>query len=83
MPEPSVIVTTTACPGTSQDCAHASELGDDRSRTRRHRGGGGLLHRLRQQYGDREWTEREVLMVLDQIVGKSSRLNLAIKSIGL
>ena len=42
-----------------------------------------LLHRLRQQYGDREWTEREVLTVLDQLVGESSSLESTMKSIGL
>ena len=42
-----------------------------------------LLDRLRRQYGDRQWNEREVVTALEQIIAESSRLDSAMQTIGL
>jgi hypothetical protein len=41
-----------------------------------------LLDRLRRQYGDRQWSEQEVVSAMEQIVAESS-LESAMQSIGL
>ena len=41
-----------------------------------------LLDRLRRQYGNRQWSEQEVVSAMEQIVAESS-LESAMQSIGL
>jgi len=41
-----------------------------------------LLDRLRRQYGDRQWSEQEVVTAMEQILAEA-RLESAIQSIGL